>query len=242
MKPKLGIDFGVPAYFHPLAAPELWTLLIEQADSLRFVVVNPHNGPGAAQDASYTDVVQRLLRARIRALGYIGTGYGARSAGEVMEEAVAYRDMYGLSGVFLDQGATSLALVSTYEKHLLGLRAAGMRFVVLNPGTFPHPAYVDLVNVTVTFEGAWASYRDLQVPAWVKTKPASRFCHLVYDVPECIARSPARLAAARHARTVCVTGGQLPNPWDRLPSALARAGGWQRAGEAPSTGEAHPDG
>jgi hypothetical protein len=214
------VDHGVPAYFHPAESPELWTQLTLRSDAVRFVVVNPHNGPGAAEDPWYGGVVRRLRRAGIRTLGYVDTAYGKRPLADIVNEAVVYRDRYGLSGVFLDQGATSLPLVSVYEKYLLGLRASGMRFVVFNPGAFPHPAYVDLVNVTVTFEGDWKAYRRLRVPPWARAKPASRFCHLVYNVPPDMARKPARFSAAGHAQTMCLTEGKLPNPWDRLPTAL----------------------
>jgi hypothetical protein len=214
------MSHGVPCYFHPAESPELWARLAQCADVVRFAVVNPHNGPGVVEDPSYVAQVHNLHRAGIRAIGYIDTAYGQRPLAEVVEEAALYRDRYGLRGVFLDQGATSLALVSVYEQYLLGLRVAGMRFVVLNPGTFPHPAYVDLVNVTVTFEGTWNDYRRLRVPAWSLKKPASRFCHLVYDVPPAIAANPAECVIARHAQTACLTTGTPPNPWDRLPAAL----------------------
>jgi hypothetical protein len=214
------MDHGVPAYFHPAESPDLWKRLIQCANDVRFVVVNPQNGPGAAEDSWYAEVIPTLQRADIRAIGYVDTAYGERRLADVVDEAMVYRERYGLSGVFLDQGASSLTLVSVYEKYLLRLRAAGMRFVVLNPGEYPHPAYVDLVNVTVTFEGPWTNYRRLKVPAWVRKKPASRFCHLVYEVPRIVARNPAARVAARHAQTVCMTEGKLPNPWDRLPSTL----------------------
>jgi Spherulation-specific family 4. len=214
------ISHGVPCYFHPAESPELWARLAQRADVVRFAVVNPHNGPGMVEDPSYVGVVQDLHRAGIRAIGYIDTAYGERGLADVLDEATLYRDRYGLRGVFLDQGATSLALVSVYERYLLRLRGAGMRFVVLNPGAFPHPAYVDLVNVTVTFEGHWRDYRRLTVPAWTLKKPASRFCHFVYDVPPAIAQNPSECVIARHAQTACLTQGTLPNPWDRLPAAL----------------------
>jgi hypothetical protein len=214
------LDYGVPAYFHPAESPEAWTALIQRAAALRFVVVNPHNGPGAAADPAYAAVVPRMHRAGIRAIGYVDTAYGRRALDDVVAEAVLYRDRYGLNGVFLDQGATSLTLVSVYEQYLLGLRESGMRFMVLNPGTFPHPAYIDLVNVTVTFEGSWHAYRRLKVPAWALATSEARFCHLVYDVPPALARHPAGVAAARHAQTICLTEGRPPNPWDRLPTAL----------------------
>jgi hypothetical protein len=98
-----------------------------------------------------------------------------------------------------------------------------MRFVVLNPGTHPHPAYCDLVNVTVTFEGTWADYRTMREPEWVREKAASRFSHLVYAVPAAVLRQTARVITDRHARSISLTDGEQPNPWDRLPARLEQA-------------------
>ncbi len=221
-------DVAVPAYFHPSERPELWQRMAEEADTLRFVVINPHNGVGAAVDAAYLSVVDDLHRAGVRTVGYVDTAYGERSPADVVAEAVSYRERYGVTGVFLDQATSDLAGVSRYERYLLGLRGSGARFVVLNPGVHPHPAYCDLVNVTVTFEGDWVAYRDLQEPVWVRERAASRFCHLVYGVPGWVARNPLWAVRRHHARTVCLSKGSPPNPWDRLPAGLARPGAGAR--------------
>jgi hypothetical protein len=213
-------DVAVPAYFHPVVRPELWHQLAGAADAARFVVVNPASGPGEVLEPAYASVVSALHRGRVRTVGYVDTAYGERAPRDVVAESVAYRERYGITGVFLDQAATALADVSTYERYLLGLRTAGVRFVVLNPGAHPHPAYCDLVNVTVTFEGTWADYRTMREPEWVREKAASRFCHLVYAVPASVVGQAARVVADRHARSICLTEGQPPNPWDRLPAWL----------------------
>lgn len=215
-------DIAVPAYVHPSVRPDLWQRMAEHAELLRFVVVNPHNGVGEAVDPAYLSAVGPLHAAGVRTVGYVDTAYGQRAPAEVVAEAVAYRERYGITGVFLDQASSDLAGVSTYERYLLGLRGSGVRFVVLNPGVHPHPAYCDLVNVTVTFEGDWGAYRDLEEPAWVRARAASRFAHLVYDVPGWVARNPQWAVRHHHARTACLSRGSLPNPWDRLPAGLGR--------------------
>jgi hypothetical protein len=210
-------DVAVPAYFHPAVRPQLWRQMAGAPDVLRYVVINPGNGPGTEADPTYAPVVAALHSGRVRTVGYVDTAYGERSPQDVVAEAVLYRERYGISGVFLDQATTGLADVSIYERYLLGLRASGMRFVVLNPGAHPHPAYCDMVNVTVTFEGTWDDYQAMREPDWVRERSPSRFCHLVYGVPGPVVRRALGMVSDRHAQTVCLTEGQLPNPWDRLP-------------------------
>lgn len=220
--PAGGRDVAVPAYFHPASRPDLWERLAEDADRLRFVVVNPHNGVGDDVDPAYLPVVDRLHRARVRTVGYIDTDYGARAPADVVAEAVQYQQRYGISGVFLDQSTSDLAGVSIYERYLVALRGSGARFVVLNPGVHPHPAYCDLVNVTVTFEGDWGTYRDLVEPDWVRQRSPSRFAHLVHGVPGWVARNHEWAVRDHHARTACLSKGTGANPWDRLPAGLTR--------------------
>lgn len=221
MTHQQALDYVVPAYFHPAVSREHWTQLAACAADLRFVVVNVHNGVGAEFEPLYRDVCDELHHAGVRTVGYIDSAYGRRPADEIAAEALLYQSRYGISGVFLDQASADLDALSHYEKNILGLRAVGARFVVLNPGCHPHPAYADLANVTVTFEGSWQSYLRMTEPAWVRSRPAKRFCHLVYDTPGDIAVDPVATVREHHARTVCLTEGTAPNVWDRLPTVLA---------------------
>jgi hypothetical protein len=214
------VTHGVPAYFHPAVAPDRWRRLRSQAARLRFVVVNPESGPGGAPDPTYVAAAGTLADVGARTVGYVDTAYGTRSPADVVADAARYREWYGVNGIFLDQCSSGLADLGTFEQYVTALRADGARFLVLNPGTHPHRAYVDLANVTVTFEGPWREYRGLQVPDWVRDRPAERYCHLVYDVPVRQARRPELIVSDLHVGTVCLTDGGGPNPWDRVPPAL----------------------
>ena len=216
------LDYAVPAYFHPAVARREWSVLAESASNLRFVVLNVHNGVGAKIEVAYREVADELNAAGVQLVGYIDSRYGTRPPKEIIAEAAAYQDRYGVTGVFLDQAATTLDALSPYETYIVGLRAGGARFVVINPGTHPHPAYADLANVTVTYEGSWASYASMVEPAWVRSRPSARFCHLIYETPHEVAADPMVAMTGRHARTVCLTEGTPPNVWSRLPTVLDR--------------------
>jgi len=187
---------------------------------LRFVIINVHNGPGEAPDPSYLPVVEALRAAGIRTVGYVDTNYGRRIPADIGREVHAYRDWYGVQGVFMDQVSSGLDQLDHYAQCVVAARTAGAPFVVLNAGTEPHPGYVDLANVTVTFEGPWAAYVDLRIPDWARRYPSSRFCHLVHSVPRGRFADGLDLAAKRHVGSVFLTDGRGSNPWDHVPPLL----------------------
>jgi spherulation-specific family 4 protein len=215
------LDLLAPAYVHPLDDPGAWDRLVALAPVLRAVVVNVHNGPGEEEDAAYTKVLERLADARVRVVGYVDTDYGRRPAGKITADVDTWLSRYGVHGVFLDQVASGLDLLDHYAEVTVAVRARGADYVVLNPGTSPHPGYLDLANVTVTFEGPWSDYRRMREPERILSVPASRFAHLVHGVPYAAAVHAAlRLAGQRHVRTVYVTTGTGPNPWNLVPRPL----------------------
>ncbi|WNB86348.1 spherulation-specific family 4 protein [Cellulomonas sp. ATA003] len=221
--PIAALTLGVPAYFHPAAQPFDWQRLTEIPHRLRFVVMNVYNGAGAEPDPSYKAIVDALIAAGVRIIGYVDTDYGRRPIPEIAQEVAAYHRRYGIEGVFMDQVSPGLEKLEHYAQAVLAARTAKARFVVLNPGTHPHPGYLDLANVTVTFEGTWSQYVGLKVPTWVTRFPASRFCHLVHTVPDEEFGPGLALAADRHARSVFLTDGRGENPWDHLPDQLLDA-------------------
>jgi hypothetical protein len=220
---RVKIDLAVPAYVHPLVDPGVWDRLATVARHLRFVIVNVDSGPGSMLDPAYPPVIEQLRASRARLVGYVDTDYGRRSVEDVVADARLWVLRYGVRGVFFDQVAGDFEHLEYYAACALGSRACGAQYVVLNPGADCHPGYADIANVMVTFEGTWAEYADHAPPHWTLTRPAGRFCHLVYDVPaELIATGPAK-AAGLHAGTAFFTGGSGPNPWDQLPSAVVEA-------------------
>ncbi|HYJ75531.1 MAG TPA: spherulation-specific family 4 protein [Kineosporiaceae bacterium] len=215
------LDLLVPAYAHPLADPEAWQRLVALAPWLRAVIVNVHNGPGDGEDAAYPDVLKALQEAGVRTVGYVDTDYGRRPVPQVVADVEAWLARYDVRGVFLDQVATGLDLLDQYADVTVAARARGADYVVLNPGAVPHPGYVDLANITITFEGPWRDYRRLAEPEWVRALPTSRFAHLVHEVPDAEALAASfRRAGRHHVRTFYATTGGGDNPWGVIPAEL----------------------
>jgi hypothetical protein len=215
-----GLGYAVPAYFHPAVAEAQWARLAAEGRHVRFVVVNVHNGPGDDVDPAYVRAVDPLREAGVPLVGYVDTAYGTRSGDDVIADAFHYRLRYGITGVFLDQVSSDPQHLADYRRHAGRLRHLGVDLLVLNPGAYPYPGYLELGDVTVCFEGTWEDYQAMVVPEWVQSTPVSRICHLVYGAPCGVTRDPEPAVRGRHVGTVCLTEGTLPNPWDRLPGVL----------------------
>ncbi|WP_442806683.1 spherulation-specific family 4 protein [Streptomyces sp. NBC_01750] len=201
----------VPYYEHPAEQPEAWDTLIAAAPRLYGVVINPASGPGAAADPEFAAVAERLRGAGVRVLGYVDTDYARRPHAAVVRDLLRHRDWYGADGAFLDQASADPDALPHYRRLAVAARAVGARTLVLNHGVHPDPAYTELAELLVTFEGPWDTYRSLIVPLWTAAHPPERFCHLVYAAPP-----EARAAAAVH----CLVPGAGAHPWSTLPSAL----------------------
>jgi hypothetical protein len=220
---RSGPDLLVPAYFHPAVADEQWERLADPGQPLRLVVINVNSGPGEVVDPSYLPVVAALHTAGVRLAGYVDSDYGRRPLADVAAEVRAYLRRYQVSGLFLDQVSAGFDDLDLYAQYVVTARSAGASFVVLNPGTHPHPGYVDLANITVTFEGTWADYQQLTVPDWAYRKPARRLAHLVHSMPADAFDATLALASRRNVGTVFLTDGRGANPWDHYPAALTAA-------------------
>lgn len=154
----------MPVYVHPAAAPDLWRRVVEAAPLLRAVIVNPASGPGTEVDPGYPPVVEQLRSAGVRLVGYVDTDYGRRPLRLIEADLAAYRDFYGIRDVFFDQVTIGLDALGHYADVVVRARAAGARLVVLNPGAPPHPAYIGLADVVVSFEGSWQDYQGMGWP------------------------------------------------------------------------------
>lgn len=210
----------VPAYFHPLVAPADWRLVERLGRQWACVVVNIEDGPGGTRpiDPEYVRLLNRLAASGVRAAGYVDLDYGARDGAAVRRDVATWRERYGLGAVFLDRFPYSpdADVAAVVER----VRADGVSFVVANPGVHPAPGALVGIDVCVTFEGDWAAYRRLTVPAWARHDPPSRLVHLVHGVPPSASGVLRELADRR--RTPCyATEASGANPWRRVSTVLA---------------------
>lgn len=208
---------AVPAYFHPARDAAAWALLARRAEEIGLVVVNPCSGVGAAIDPVYVGLGAGRWRSTV--LGYVDTAYARRAPDDVADEAAAYARRYGIGSVFLDQVSSGPSDLPHYRELVRHLRSAGANRVVLNPGTVPHPGYLEIADVVVTFEDTAHCYARWQ-PAVPAGGPAAT-CHLVHGAPVGTHCDILAKAARLGAGYAFVTDRVLPNPWDGLPSGWA---------------------
>ncbi|MFI9269737.1 spherulation-specific family 4 protein [Kitasatospora sp. NPDC052896] len=216
----------VPLYVHPAVDPAAWQAVAAAGPALvRAVVLNVADGPGPAPDPAFTAAAAALRAAGVTLLGYVDTRYGRRPHGEVVAEVLTHRQWYDVSGVYFDQAAGHPAALPHYRRLATAARAAGCGTVVLGHGTHPEPDFAEpgLADLLVTFEGSWAEYEALALPWWTGHHSADRFCHLVYSVPDRLARAAAALIATRRAGAGCAVPGGGANPWSALPHGIVPA-------------------
>jgi len=176
------------------------------------------SGAGSAPNRAYAAAVARAQAAGIKILGYAATGYARRPVAAVATDVRHYRAWYHVTGIFLDQAATGTGELSYYQKLTSYIRHRDPgAMVMLNPGTYPSRRYMALGDVVLAYEGSYARYATLQVPAWVDKYPAARFSHVVYATPGSRLAAALRLAVARHAGYVYVTDMAGRNPYRSLP-------------------------
>jgi len=209
-------EISVPAYFYPGAA---WTRAIDSRPAPAIMILDiTSSGAGSAPNQAYAAAAARARAAGIKILGYAATGYARRPVAAVEADVRHYRAWYHVSSIFLDEAATGTGELSYYQKLTGYIRHRDPGAVVmLNPGTYPSRRYMALGDVVLAYEGSYARYATLRVPAWVDHYPAAQFSHVVYATPGSRLAGALRLAVRRHAGYVYVTDLAGRNPYRSLP-------------------------
>jgi Spherulation-specific family 4 len=230
--PSLSHTLGiiVPAYFYPGAggpggAGDGWAAMDAAATQVPLTaVLNPDNGPGAAQDPNYAIAVNKLEAAGGKVVGYVGTSYASVPLSSVEGEVSTFITLYPeIDGFFLDQASNSPAALPYYQAlyaYIVGLSSSYR--MIINPGMATDQAYLSAspptADVFNTFENLNVDYPGATPPSWVHLYSASRFSNVVYDAPASSVDADIELAAARNAGSIYITDQTTPNPFDELPS------------------------
>jgi hypothetical protein len=200
------------------------------------MILNPASGPGSGPDSALQGAVRQAASGGTHVIGYIGTEYGQRPLAQAERWVRDYRSWYGVRGIFLDQtppdGTKEIGYYQTLAAYV---RAQIPRAVLwLNPGEYPDQAYMSLHAVVMAFEGPYASYLRLKIPAWARHYPANRFAHTIYATPQGSLTSAVTLSRQRNADYVFVTDLVGANPYQALPDY------WPAEQSAVAGGCSHP--
>lgn len=210
----------VPAYWDPNVQPGDTDALIAAATKVpMIVIVNPDSGPGVGVDPAYSSFIARAAAAGIRVIGYVSTGNGGRPAADVLAYINRWWNQYpGASGIFLDQMPTAATYATLYAGYILEARRLFPgRFVVVNPGAWPHRSYYDIgkPDVIVMSENAGT---NVTLPIWAVEAPDANFGVLAHGSSADVMRAVVANARILGIGFLYVTDDADLNVWDRLPA------------------------
>jgi len=209
----------LPAYFYDAA---LWNAAITARPPGHWVIANVDNGPGTLADPHFTHLFKQTVQNGHTLFGYIATGHGQINQQAVLDQAAAWKGLYGIEHIFLDEVGNNESSLAYYRALIQSLRATypSMR-IVLNPGTIPLEAYfqIDPLVDIVVFEDRWSRFQAQTFPSWLdRWWPNTHL--IVYDAPIDALKTMYDFVQGKGARGFFVTDSpdaiyheQLPSYW-----------------------------
>ncbi|KAF8885165.1 Spherulation-specific family 4 [Infundibulicybe gibba] len=188
-----------PLYIYPGTGCTGWTPVTTAIQSNKvlqfYIVINPNSGPGGAPgskpDTNYQACIAALRTAgsaaqNVKILGYVATGFGARSSTDVNSDIDTYSQWaasYRPDGIFFDEGATAANLLPTYQAFSARVHQDfGTSFIILNPGTTPTSNYFAIADIIVTFEGFYNDFSSSSLVIGSAT-PSQKQAVILHDGP-----------------------------------------------------------
>ncbi len=191
-----------------------FTAAIEAAKTLPVIaILNPDDGVGTRRDNFIADKAAELKAAGAQVIGYIATGYGTTSIGQVRLQMDNYVRWYGVTGVFLDEMA-GIPSKLNYYRSLRNLALIKHLTVVGNPGQGAAAGYATVTDVLVTYEDAYSDgFNRFTQPQWTSTLPATRLAAIVHSAPANVLNSIIDRTLTQRYGWVYVTDKKEPDPY-----------------------------
>lgn len=157
-----GRGMVVPLYVYPhtgAAWAPAWQSMFDigrtyGGDMDALVIVNPSSGPGAAVDAAYGRGIDLLRGAKCIPIGYVATGYGAKTAAQIIADIDQWLALYPtITGFFFDEVSTDVGALPVVQQAVAHARSRMPRGVCVgNPGVWVDNAIALSFDVCVTYE------------------------------------------------------------------------------------------
>jgi len=176
-----GMKLMVPLYTDPGAT---WTTVAATASVVgTLAIINPDNGPGSGITSAYSSGIQTLHAAGVEIVGYVHSSYGARAIADVKADIDKYATQFSqLSGIFVDEVATSSSELSYYEElYSYIMSMPGWKYAILNPGAVPDSGYMNAATQIVTYESTTSGFANSQNPSYATSSNKNKFAMITYS-------------------------------------------------------------
>jgi hypothetical protein len=179
-------------------------------------IVNPADGPGSAVNRGYTSGIPRLTAAGIKVIGYVATGYAAKSPATIKADIDRWKAFYPgqVTGIFFDEQSNKASDVAFYKDLSQYAKSQGLSFTVGNPGTDTAESFIGALDVMLIYESDGLPSTS-QMAGWHANYAPSNFG----IIPYATALDATFVKGARkYVQYIYLQSDSLPNPWDSLPS------------------------
>lgn len=211
----------IPLYSYPTDSSWAAVVAAKQAHPSVPVIaiVNPDNGPGSAQDPTFSAGISKLTAAGVKVIGYVSTQYGARPSATVQGWIDNWHSWYpAVTGIFFDEMDNAPGHESYYKTLASYAKSHGGDFTVGNPGSDTAASYIGSVDVMLIYETDGLPSMSA-ITGWHTSYARTNFGIIPYKVSSLDA---AFVAAARpYVGYIYLQGDDLPNPWDTVPTYLS---------------------
>ena len=224
---KNGLKLLIPMYVYPTPSSVEWKKLIDFKKAYPHIeiitIINPSNGHFSKPDSNYEQIVQKLVDANIKVIGYVYTKYAKRDIKEVQADIDAWMQFYrhfGVNGIFFDEADSNSKNLPYYKKLSEYARGDGFNMVVLNPGTTVDSAYVDanIADIIVNYENP---YGDLShTTTWNTPTKNTSLAMLVYGVDDNKVGETVQKAVDNNIGYIYLTDANKL-PWNTISKYLA---------------------
>ena len=180
-------------------------------------IINPNSGPGASADPNYVSGIKSLQAAGVTVLGYVPTGYTARSLSQVESMVMDYKNWYPVTGIFFDEMANTAGNEGYYSALNAFAKSQGFTYTVGNPGADTIPSYVGTVDTIVIYENQGLPSAS-SLASWHADYAKGNFAMMAYGVPAVDPTYPS--TSSQYVGYIYITDEGLPNPYNGLPAYL----------------------
>ena len=179
-------------------------------------IVNPNDGPGGSVDSGYTSGIAKLTAAGIRVIGYVATGYTARSPATVKADVDRWKAFYPgqVTGIFFDEQSNKAGDVAYYRDLSQYTKSQGLSLTVGNPGTDTAESFIGALDVMLIYESDGLPSQTAMA-GWHASYAPTNFGIIPYATS---LDATFVHNARKYVQYIYLQNDNLPNPWDSVPS------------------------